>query len=332
MAFSIYAIDNEFAVATGSNIGTSVGKSRFDNPPNGSKDLVITTHDGDDDPRLFEPGDVYDVSWGGAGGGSIMNAVVMRSDPSPTVSGGVIVFKGTDENGDPAEVVWTPGVDLENWYWTNYNPSAEPQFYTADQNSGYSHEFVCFEKTVRLHTPLGLRRAGSLEVGDKVCTWAGPAATVQWIGRRTVEAMGKSAPVRFSRGAIGNFAPIKLSPQHRVLITSPKAEDKHGSREVLVPAIALVDEAKIRRVPRKQVTYVHILLDRHDILIAAGAPCESLLPGRRVMECLPPEDRAAVRKIIGEKGLTPCRPVLSVREAMELISGRGLPKREAALI
>lgn len=62
MPFTFEAIDNEFATSTGSNVGTSPNSSRFDNPPNGSKDLLITTNAGDEDPRVFELGDTYDIS------------------------------------------------------------------------------------------------------------------------------------------------------------------------------------------------------------------------------------------------------------------------------
>jgi len=75
MPLTFYGIDNEFAAATGTNVGTTPNSSTFDNPPYGSSDLVITAHEGDNDPRLFEVGDSYDVTWGGAGGGgSIINA------------------------------------------------------------------------------------------------------------------------------------------------------------------------------------------------------------------------------------------------------------------
>lgn len=81
VTFTIFGIDNEFAAATGSNVDITASTSRFGNPPTGSKNLVITTKPGEDDPRLFEIGDTYDVSWGGqSGSGTIIDAVVIRSD------------------------------------------------------------------------------------------------------------------------------------------------------------------------------------------------------------------------------------------------------------
>ena len=333
MAFSIYATDNEFAVSTGSNLGVVPGKSRFDNPPNSSNDLIITTQNGDADPRLFDLGDTYDLAWGGTGNMSITDAVVVRSDPAPGgVGGGVIVFEGTDQNGNLAQVVWTPGFDLENWYWTNYNPSAEPQFYTEDQDSSYNHEFVCFEKSTRIATPRGLVPAGQLKIGETLCTWMGIKQEIRWIGRKQVPAMTNAAPIRFAPGTIGNFAPVKLSPQHRVLIASPWAELHFGSSEVLVPAISLVDGGGIRQVPREQIDYVHILLDRHDLLIAEGAPCESLLPGFRTRDCLTAQDRAAIRAAIGDESRQPVRPILNRSQAEYAVCQRDRPRHEKAFM
>ena len=109
MTTTFNGVDNEFAVSTGSNVGTTGNTSTFDNPPQGSKDLVITSLAGDDDPLLFELGDTYDVTWGGQNdGGTILNAVVIRSDPAPDGNGGgVIVLEGTDDQGNLAQVVWT---------------------------------------------------------------------------------------------------------------------------------------------------------------------------------------------------------------------------------
>ncbi|WP_425099774.1 Hint domain-containing protein [Tropicibacter sp. S64] len=326
MSFSIFAIDNEFAVATGSNVNVAPGQSRFDNPPNGSKDLVITTHDGDSDPRLFEIGDSYDVSWGGSGGSTILNATVVRSDLAPG-GGGIIVFEGTDGNGTPAEVIWTPGFDLENWYWTNYNPGAEPQFYTTDQNAAYSHEYICFERSARIATPRGLVAAGDLAVGETVCTWMGIKQTIRWIGARRMPGTGSAAPIRFETGAIGNFAPLKLSPQHRVLIASPWADLHFGASEVLVPAKSLVNGTSIRQVEKRWVHYVHVLLDRHDLLIAEGAPCESLLPGFRTRDFLTAEDRATIREVIGDDSRKPVRPILTCRQAEYAVQARDVPRR-----
>lgn len=323
MAFQIFGIDNEFAAATGSNVDTSPGKSRFDNPPNGSKDLIITTKDGDPDPRLFEIGDTYEVSWGGSGGGgTILNAVVVRSDPAPG-GGGIIVFDGVDENGDPAQIIWTPGLDLEGWYSDNYNPSAEPEFFTTDQDAAYTHSFVCFADTTRIRTPQGEREAGLLQAGDLVTTLDGGDVPLLWTARWTGAGTADAAPVCFAPFSIGNRYALHLSQQHRVLVSSPRLQLLFGLEEALAPARAFVNGHSIRLSECQEITYVHLMLPTHHILEAEGALCESLYLGdessRRLLR---QHDMAPF--IARTQRQTPARPFLSMKEARLLLHERCL--------
>lgn len=308
MPFSIYAGDNEFAVATGGNVNNGPGTSTFDYPPNSTKDLVITTKAGDDDPRLFEPGDVYEVTFGGNGGTTILNAVVVRSDPGPT-GGGIVVFEGLDTGGNPAQVIWTPGENLEGWYWDNFTPSAKPGFYTTDQNPAYSHSFICFDAEARIATPYGLRRAADLAAGDLVVTVDSGARPLLWTAQRRVVGRDALTPVLIREGVLGNGAPLRLSAQHMVMIRSGRAEMLFGHAEVLVPIRALVDGRMIRYAPTPHVTYVHLLLDRHELLLAEGAPCESL---RAVPDWVPLPDAPDVPPMAA------VRPILTWREAVAL--------------
>ena len=279
MILTYNGIDNEFAVATGSNVGTTENSSTFDNPPNGSKDLVITSHADDDDPRLFEIGDTYDVSWGGSsGGGTILNAVVVRSDEAPG-GGGIIVLEGVDENGDPAQVIWTPGFDLEGWYNDNYNPSQEPQFYTEDTNPSYTHTFVCFAAGTLIDTAEGPKPVQRLGPADRVLTLDGGAQPVIWVGQRDCVGFRADAPVTFDTGTIGNTRPLCVSPQHRILIRAARLDLEFASSEMLAPAKAFLGVNGVQRTPRPVLTYVHVLLRDHHVIRANGALCESLFLG-----------------------------------------------------
>jgi hypothetical protein len=318
MPLQFFALDNQFAASTGSNVNSSPGRSKFDYPPTSSKDLVITAKDGDPDPRLFEVGDTYDVSYGGNGGMTLLDAVVIRSDSAPG-GGGVIVFEGLDENGDLTQVVWTPDFDLESWYFDNFTNGNPPQFYTTDQNASYDHTFVCFAAETRIATAMGGIAAGEVWEGDHVATLdAGPQPVV-WTGQRRVAGTGRNAPVLFTNGAIGNHAPLRLSQQHRVLVRSPLAELMFGASEVLVPAKALVDGVSVQIVPCRQITYVHLLLPRHQLVMAEGAPCESLLLGDMA------RDAIGLPKGAFGCDATPVRPILSFAEAVALRGARPPP-------
>lgn len=282
-SFTIQGVDNEFAVSTGDNVGVGENSSTFDNPPNGSKDLLITTKDGDPDPRLFEIGDIYEVAWGGQGGGGVItDAAVVRSDAAPG-DGGIIVFEGLDSDGNVAQVIWTPDFDLEGWYADNYNPSAEPQFYTNDTQPDYSHSFVCFVSDTLIATPHGERRASTLRAGDVITTRDTVDMPLTWVGSRICPGQGTGAPVVFAPGSIGNRRPLRVSQMHRVLLRSPMAELYFGAPDVLVPAKACVDGVDVTLEPRGCVGYVHLLLAKHCVVFAEGAPCESLLLTDRSM-------------------------------------------------
>jgi hypothetical protein len=98
-------------------------------------------------------------------------------------------------------------------------------------------------------------------------------------------------PVHVPPGAIGNRVALRLSPQHAVVVRLP------GGTSALVRARHLGD-AGVRgvRVARgvRSVTYYHLLLPRHAILSAAGAPAESFYPGPQGLRVLTRRQRAAV--------------------------------------
>ncbi|MDT8327181.1 MAG: Hint domain-containing protein [Roseovarius sp.] len=321
MVKTFNGLDNEFAVSTGSNVNSSPGRSKFDYPPTSSKGLSITSKEGDTDPNLFEVGETYDVSWTSDGGGFLEGATVIRSDEAPGGGGGVIVFEGLDQNGNLAQVVWTPSFDLETWYFDHFNQGTPPEFYTTDQNAAYSHAYVCFAKGVCIGTPSGPTLIESLSAGDYVSTRDHGRRKILWAGRKTVVGAGRNTPVCFDPGAIGNQRPIRLSQQHRVMVTSPMAELFFGHNEVLVPAKALINGRDIRLNPCREVTYVHVLLEQHEILDAGGgAPCESLLLGDMV-DTLMSEDLPEIRGL-GPVGDRAARPILTYREARCIVGSR----------
>lgn len=105
-----------------------------------------------------------------------------------------------------------------------------------------------------------------------------------------------------------------------------------GEREILVPAISLVDGKRIRQVEKDQVTYVHMLLDRHDILLAQGAPCESLLPSEIVETLIDAKDRAAIKDVVGDRKYHLIRPSQHRREAELIAANREPIQREAMFL
>jgi hypothetical protein len=133
-------------------------------------------------------------------------------------------------------------------------------------------ELPCFAAGTRLLTPQGYVAVETLKPGDPVITAAGAKRPLRWIGRRTLDLGPLPAqaalPVRIAAGAFAPGIPARpllLSPLHCVF-----AEAR------LVPATHLVNGATITRDRSAMaLTYYHLELDRHDILLAEALPCES---------------------------------------------------------
>ena len=271
MSIQIETEDREFVTSTGANASPNSRTTPFDGAPEASTGLVISAQSGDPDPRLFEVGDRYDIRWDG---GRIDDAEVVRSDA--VGEGGIVGFSGLDENGDPALVLWTPDFDLQGWY---DSVRGQASFYTSDRQASYTHSYMCFAAEARIATPYGPMPVGCLRPGHRVMTRDHGPRVLRWVGQKRVEAWGAAAPVLFAPGTIGNHASLRLSQQHRVLISAPQMQLMFDTSEVLVPAKALVGRSGIQIVPAAAVTYVHLMLDAHEIIDAEGAACESLFMG-----------------------------------------------------
>ncbi|AJE47936.1 Hint domain-containing protein [Celeribacter indicus] len=341
MALTIYAEDSQFAVATGRNVNSGRGTSSFDYPPTASHDLVITSQPGDDSPYVFSPGDTYTVSFSGEKAVVLENARVVRSDAVNYGGdrGYAVVFEGTDGDGALVQVVWTPEFDFETWYWNAYRPGAPPGFYNTDQSAATTYQAVCFEASMRIATPSGSRAAGALQPGDAVRTLDHGPQPLRRIATRRMEGRGRHAPVTVAPGALGNTDALVLSQQHRILLQGPEVRRLHGVAQVLVPAVAFVDGRAIRVTPRPDITYVHLLFDRHELLCCHGVLCESLYPGPVARQALAATARtgAADRDLddsLAGAAARPARAFLTAREGHELIgriAGRR-PRRPAFLL
>lgn len=148
----------------------------------------------------------------------------------------------------------------------------------------------CFASGTRLLTEGGLVRIEELGVGDKVLTSDNGYQAILWIGRNTVPATGKLAPVHITAGALGNGLPsqdLVVSRQHRMLVNSKICQRMFGTCEVLIPAIKLTALPGIYvREDLDEVTYLHLRTSRHDIIFAEGTPTETLYLGPFAIEAL----------------------------------------------
>ncbi len=140
---------------------------------------------------------------------------------------------------------------------------------------------VCFTTGTLIRTDRGEVAVEDLQVGDRAVTASGALRPVIWIGHRTLDGAGGSLPhdqqpVRIRAGAFGGGLPtrdLSLSPGHPVLVGA----DANGAGGHLVPVMCLINGTTIAREPAASVTYWHVELDAHDILLAEGLAAESYL-------------------------------------------------------
>ena len=185
-------------------------------------------------------------------------------------------------------------------------------------------EIPCFAAGTLILTPSGPRPVESLKVDDLVTTMDGDAKAIRWISSRTITPSKRSAPVTIKAGVLGNDRDLCVSPQHRMLMSGPKAELMFGEAEVLVKAIDLTSLDGVYQAECDQVCYVHFFFDRHEIVFAEGAPTESFRPGQRNIRSMDAQVKEELLSIFPElrdnpEAIAAVRPSLRTYEAKLLL-------------
>jgi len=143
----------------------------------------------------------------------------------------------------------------------------------------------CFVAGTMILTPDGEVPVETLRAGDLVRTQDDGDCPVRWAGQRSVDAQGDLAPIRIRAGTFGPHRELLVSPQHRVLIRDSLAELLFGDGEVLVAAKDLLNDRSVTRNTGGQVTYVHLMFDKHQVIYSQGLETESFLPGPQTTSC-----------------------------------------------
>ncbi|WP_323766398.1 Hint domain-containing protein [Marinovum sp.] len=160
---------------------------------------------------------------------------------------------------------------------------------------------ICFTPGTLIDTPDGPRPVEDLRDGCKVLTRDNGPQEVLWTGARRMSgarlhAMPTLRPVRIFAGAFGRDKPetsFLVSPQHRMLLRGAEIEALFNTPEVLVAARDLAGTPCAQTdYTLREVTYVHLLLPRHEILWANGLETESFHPASAQLSTLDAHDRA----------------------------------------
>jgi hypothetical protein len=176
-------------------------------------------------------------------------------------SGGILTLT---DNGPVVATLDLPGTFM-----------AASQFLVTPVNGGEDVTLSCFRAGTRIGTTRGDVPVEQLQVGDQVVPLlGGKIEPIVWIGRRRINCMRHPNPkqvwpVRVAIDAFGSDQPHRdlfLSPDHAVFVD-----------DVLIPIKHLINGTTITQVPVDEVTYFHIELSRHDVVLAQGLPAESYL-------------------------------------------------------
>lgn len=343
-----------FEAVVGSNFNdTLVGFDNFDNIliGGGGDDSIVTILG---DTALG--GDGNDTLIGSPESGSQSSDYLLGGDGNDwiearggtdTVGGGAgddtVVAGGGDGNDSLDGGAGTDTLLLRNWTgpnintddiasgtyggWTVSGPTGTDALRTFTYSDGTVlrvrdfEAIVCFAEGTLIATPRGEVPVEALQAGDAVLTMHdGPAIRpLVWTGRTSVDLArhpdpAKAAPVRITAGALGDGMPFRdlvVSPDHGILL------DGH-----LVPAGLLVNGTTIlSETWHRRVTYFHLEIEGHGLLVSEGALTESYLDdGNRHLF-----DNAAIAAIAvdfaalrgnGLYAAQACRPLLAVGDTL----------------
>nr|WP_309501333.1 Hint domain-containing protein [uncultured Roseovarius sp.] len=181
--------------------------------------------------------------------------------------------------------------------WVVHHTLEGPQAITTDAAAG---GVICFTPGTRIETPDGPRLVEELREGDRVQTKDCGAEEIQWVGSRRMTgarlfALPGLRPIRIRCGALGVERPdeeLLVSPEHKMLVRGDVARALFNTPEVLVSAKDLINNDTISvDLSVREVTYIHLLLPRHQILWANGVETESFHPASAALSTLDQADR-----------------------------------------
>jgi hypothetical protein len=147
----------------------------------------------------------------------------------------------------------------------------------ARPKSAKARVIICFLKGTRIWTSHGERKVEDLRINDLVVTSSGEAKPIKWISKRRYERecdqawAEEIAPIRVARSALAPNTPHRdlfLSAGHSLYLDG-----------VLIPVVNLLNDSTISRCSAedlREIEYFNIKLERHSVIYAEGAACETL--------------------------------------------------------
>ena len=186
----------------------------------------------------------------------------------------------------------------------------------------------CFTPGTLIATDRGPQPVETLRRGDRVVTRDNGLKRIMWVGQRAFNHRELTEnddlqPILVRAGALGNGFPKRdmiVSPQHRFLVGPEISPLMGGGDEALVAARHLVDHRGVRAASMLGVSYIHIMMNAHEVILANGSWTESFHPEDHVIRALAPNQRREILMMFPEiatvgaaKRFPPVRPILKSR-------------------
>lgn len=265
--------------------------------------------DSDGSETLTVGGDTHDVQWSG------------------TIE---TTFEDSDGTEHSEEVIYSYTSD--GYYMIPMAGSAFDEGSTVTGFAGGWHdtdgipydEVICYTPDCRIETARGPVAAGRLRPGDRVQTADNGWQPLVWVGQSTVPGLARIAgnlhPIRIRRDAFGPGCPARdmlVSPQHRICFPGDGLHVPEA--EVFATAKALIDGSRVAQDKGlREITYVHLLCDRHEVLFSDGLATESFQPAPRILRTMAPSLRRSLAPHVRDKMQRAARPTLKPFEAVLL--------------
>ena len=214
-------------------------------------------------------------------------------------------------------------------------------FLLLDDISLTGASLPCFVQGTKISTPTGPKVIDGLKAGDLVNTVDDGPQEIKWIGKRSVTLGGaatnsKLRPIVIRAGALGPGVPnvdMRVSRQHRLLVSSAIAERMFGMPQVLVPAVRLLDLPNVEiDMEVQKIDYLHLMFDRHQVIWADGAPTESFFFDIHGVQSLPRDMRQEIEMLFpelvsGEKTYQPARVIPLGKRQKKLVERHVINRR-----
>ncbi len=316
---------------------TLYGGAGDDTLDGGQGDDSLYGEDGDD---LLTGGQGQDKLFGGAGDDTLMggqgddslyggagNDSIVMGPNNDYAEGGTgndrftfdgvgnhKIVGGEDEDGKDIDVIDLTGQNATVFSDGEGTESGRIEFYDDHGNIiGRTHyseieQIICFTPGTMVATDKGEVAVEKLKPGMRVFTRDNGLQKLRWTGRRELTAAELAArpefnPVLIRQGALGRGLPDRdmlVSPHHRMLVTSDLAAVMFDDREVLVAAKHLTCLDGVDVVEADSVSYIHVMCEHHEVILADGTWTESFQPGDMSLRGIGSEQRGEILSLFPE--------------------------------